>query len=142
MGKLINTDEFMEWVSSWFEWNSRWYPYSKSNDIPITELKYFLDQMDGVEAEPVKHGRWIGKSLDDSLPKCSVCGNVRWGGSLDFCMKFIPYCERCGAKMDENIWEEPEINPCRGCEDYDGKGGCKSNGGCGVRMDGKEDFYD
>lgn len=28
-------------------------------------------------------------------------------------------------------WEEPEINPCRGCMDYDGNGGCKSNGGCG-----------
>ena len=27
-------------------------------------------------------------------------------------------------------WEEPEINPCRGCTDYDGHGGCKSNGGC------------
>ena len=41
--------------------------------------------------------------------------------------------------IDENIvmgyWEEPEINPCRGCTDYDGHGGCKSNGGCGARMD-------
>ena len=27
-------------------------------------------------------------------------------------------------------WEEPETNPCRGCTDYDGHGGCKSNGGC------------
>ena len=27
-------------------------------------------------------------------------------------------------------WEEPEINPCRGCRDYDGRGGCISNGGC------------
>ena len=31
-------------------------------------------------------------------------------------------------------WEEPEINPCRGCDDYDGRGGCKSNGGCGAKM--------
>lgn len=29
-------------------------------------------------------------------------------------------------------WEEPEINPCRGCDDYDGVGGCKSHGGCGA----------
>lgn len=29
-------------------------------------------------------------------------------------------------------WEEPEINQCRGCDDYDGRGGCKSNGGCGA----------
>ena len=24
-----------------------------------------------------------------------------------------------------------DINPCRGCEDYDARDGCKSNGGCG-----------
>lgn len=29
-----------------------------------------------------------------------------------------------------NDWEEPEINPCRGCTDYVGQGGCTSNGGC------------
>ena len=45
-----------------------------------------------------------------------------------------------GAKMDEYEWQEPEIpyiNPCRGCDDYDGQGGCKSNGGCGtwIKMD-------
>lgn len=36
---------------------------------------------------------------------------------------------------DETEYEEPEINPCRGCEDYDSKGGCLSNGGCGERKD-------
>lgn len=34
-------------------------------------------------------------------------------------------------KLKAEEFEEPEINPCRGCEDYDGYGGCKSNGGCG-----------
>lgn len=38
---------------------------------------------------------------------------------------FIP-----GGAIIED-WEEPEINPCRGCTDYDGQGGCKSNGACG-----------
>jgi len=32
-------------------------------------------------------------------------------------------------------FDEPEINPCRGCPDYDGRGGCISNGGCGERKD-------
>ena len=37
-----------------------------------------------------------------------------------------------GQKNDKDAskCEELEINPCRGCEDYDGKGGCLSNGGC------------
>lgn len=37
-----------------------------------------------------------------------------------------------GHKMSGDDWEEPEINPCRGCGDYDGRGGCKSSGGCGA----------
>lgn len=36
------------------------------------------------------------------------------------------------AERSEDDWEEPEINPCRGCDDYDGRGGCKSHGGCGT----------
>lgn len=54
---------------------------------------------------------------------CSVCGRNADGE--------YPYCPNCGAKMDDD-WEEPEINPCRGCGDYDGRGGCKSRGGCGA----------
>ena len=26
--------------------------------------------------------------------------------------------------MNDDSWEEPEINPCRGCDDYDWHGGC------------------
>lgn len=43
------------------------------------------------------------------------------------------YC--AWGEKEEDAYEEPEINPCRGCEDYDGEGGCLSNGGCGVKMD-------
>lgn len=32
-------------------------------------------------------------------------------------------------------WEEPEINPCGSCQDYDGFGGCKSRGGCAERSE-------
>lgn len=42
---------------------------------------------------------------------------------------FPNFCPNCGADMRPQF-EEPEINPCRGCEDYDWKGGCKSKGGC------------
>lgn len=43
------------------------------------------------------------------------------------------------VKYETRIEEEPEINPCRGCEDYDGEGGCLSNGGCGAKMEEEED---
>jgi hypothetical protein len=39
------------------------------------------------------------------------------------------------SKMEEQEYAEPEINPCRGCSDYDGEGGCKSSGACGAKME-------
>lgn len=42
----------------------------------------------------------------------------------------------------ESDYKEPEINPCRGCEDYDGRGGCKSHDGCGEEMgEENENWY-
>lgn len=49
-----------------------------------------------VEAEPVKHGRWI--IIDDVekfLAKCSECGRVEDTRLIED----YPYCH-CGAKMD------------------------------------------
>lgn len=93
-----------------------------------------------VDAEPVRHGRWV----EDIMPitgavqvKCSNCGQVVYVA--------FNRCPHCGVKIDESKgetkereddYEELEINPCLGCEDYDGKGGCLSHGGC---AEGRED---
>lgn len=75
-----------------------------------------------------KRGKWIAVEYNDGTvhTECSVCGYGRG----------VPpvrnYCPNCGAKMDGDEWEEHKINPCLGCEDYDGRGGCKSHGGCGA----------
>ena len=70
-------------------------------------------------------------SDEDGNIKCSNCGSSEcWGN----------YCMDCGAKMDvvsEDDWEEPEINPCLGCDDYDGRGGCRSHGGCAMDEEDK-----
>lgn len=81
-----------------------------------------------IDAEPVMHGHW-----DEEMGGyiCSACE-----GYSVFATNYCPYC---GSKMEINEWEEPEINPCRGCIDYDGKGGCRSNGGCGVEINEVED---
>lgn len=88
--------------------------------------------------DPVKHGKWKTTPYTDydDAWECSACGCL-WtfieGTPKD---NGANYCPHCGARMD-NDWEEPEINPCRGCDDYDWHGGCKSHGGCGA--EGSED---
>lgn len=52
------------------------------------------------EVAPVVHGEWIGRSENDSAPFCSICGRTRYGSSLEYCKKYVPFCEYCGAKMD------------------------------------------
>lgn len=98
-----------------------------------TAFKYDLLDAPTVDAEPVKHGRWINHFDDiwpeESTMECSLCHKEQGMGMLD-----TNFCPNCGAKMDEDEWQEPEINPCRGCDDYDGRGGCKSNGGCGSEV--------
>ena len=76
---------------------------------------------------PIRHGHWEhGKDVFGVYYQCSECGSQYHIG-YEF-----NYCPECGAKMNKD-WDEPEINPCRGCTDYDGHGGCKSNGGCATR---------
>ena len=87
-----------------------------------------------IEIGIIRHGHWIEeRSIGDCCYKCSECGFIRDA----YLLEIGNYCPQCGAKMDDD-WEEPEINPCRGCTDYDGQGGCKSNGGCGAKRNGVE----
>lgn len=62
-----------------------------------------VKDMPAVEAEPVRHGKWIGISdgYADGYPvydewECSVCGTVFEDEKPDY-----KYCPNCGAKMDE-----------------------------------------
>lgn len=68
-------------------------------------LLYILDHnIPSVEAEPVRHGRWV-KYWDFDFAvkyKCSECGREVMVPmcSKDPVRKVFPYCH-CGAKMDE-----------------------------------------
>ena len=65
-------------------------------------LQSVIDELPTIEAEPVKHGRWIKEPgawhMHDTgevvnILKCSCCGSY---------FKNAPYkyCPKCGAKMD------------------------------------------
>lgn len=93
-----------------------------------------------------KKGKWDEQNVFDTedsdiaqmqSAKCSMCGKYHTTPYLYFFDNFN-YCPNCGADM-RGEYEEPEINPCRGCTDYAGGGRCRSNGGCGADMRGEDD---
>jgi len=61
-----------------------------------------LDDAPIIEAEPVKHGKWVN---DNGLYRCSVCNNFTITGwasciPIEQMNKTMKYCNNCGAKMD------------------------------------------
>lgn len=107
------------------------YFYDHMTDAAMAGAMNAIDEMPTID--PVKHGRWVGTEFDgyaDGYPvfyewACSNCGCVFEDDEPTY-----NYCPNCGARMDADDWEEPKINPCLGCEDYDGRGGCRSHGAC------------
>ena|GEM_PF-1177111 len=63
-----------------------------------------INRLPAIEAEPVRHGRWITK--DSSTAKCSCCG--WWQRTTMYYLpddipafsKCYRFCTSCGARMD------------------------------------------
>lgn len=103
MNKYIYTDELKSWVENWFYMHKNYHPYSKSNNIPITELYDILERIPTADVRENVHGEWI-KNEDRLGWHCSVCKvddlyAYSWNnetGKYDFQDN---YCPNCGAKM-------------------------------------------
>lgn len=86
--RLIDADKLVEYKASGFsdltEWQEGW------NDAIDT----IMGETPTVDAEPVRHGRWINCSeiFSDGDFECSVCQKRVWDNT--------DYCPFCGAKMD------------------------------------------
>ena len=93
--------------------------------------QYKKGYRDGL-SDAVKRGKWEPFDLTwgRSVYACSACGEA-FEVPTEMGKPIYTYCPKCGARMNDPL-EEPEITPCRGCEDYDWNGNCKSHGGCGA----------
>lgn len=72
-------------------------------DVPQI-IKDYCDAQPTIDAEPVRHGKWIPISSNNKwfdVSKCSVCGKQYSLYPLDY-----NYCPHCGAKMDAERKEE------------------------------------
>jgi hypothetical protein len=84
MTRLIDADALKERIIT---------PRANGKDL-ITEL---IDSMPTIDAEPVRHGKWIGYAGTIGN-ECSVCG--KWIDVLQGTAE-MNYCPNCGARMDK-----------------------------------------
>ena len=89
-----------------------WLESQGCTEITMCERKQrdadILSELPTIDAEPVRHGRWIIKSNPENgwyQITCSECGEDET--TVAPCIGFMPnvkviwdYCPNCGAKMD------------------------------------------
>ena len=73
-------------------------------DLKNEHLRIMLDHFATVDAEPVRHGRWVPTIYDGYADECPVyneweCSECRFECDGDV-EPPLNYCPKCGAKMD------------------------------------------
>lgn len=97
--------------------------------VPLDEIDSVIDKAPTIDAEPVRHGRWIRNDLGETY--CSECNNripfvecfdfypdccmddddMQWNEEIDK----TNYCPNCGAKMDAKDNNAPTNEPNKIC---------------------------
>lgn len=81
--------------------------FTEGYNFAVCEIKENLQSLPAIEAEPVRHGRWIPTEYDayaDGAPvwnkfECSECGHEH-SGEED---TLTAFCPDCGALMDGGV---------------------------------------
>ena len=70
----------------------------KDMDIVLANhnVEDWIDEQPTVEAEPVRHGKWVNKNWNWY---CSECDKPGYKGHIP-AEPDLDYCPNCGAKMD------------------------------------------
>ncbi len=80
---------------------------STSKDYTLLSIARYISIQPTIDAEPVKHGKWVKDGEASALYKCSKCGTLCSLVGYANCIpieqmnKTMKYCNNCGAKMDE-----------------------------------------
>ena len=95
MPRYIDADKFHEWVYP--NWS-----YCAQNDDDFHDA---IDAQPTADVAPVAHAFWICKSVDDNDNGEYTCSRCGCGEEHSISCE-VPYCWRCGAKMDGVIYNE------------------------------------
>lgn len=83
------------------ERNYRTYNLDDAYDDGYDDAMFDINHMPTVEAEPVRHGKWIRWRDLNGIKRCKCSECIVSYGNMD-----TPYCPNCGAKMDGERKEE------------------------------------
>ena len=101
-GDLISRKEFLEAIDERERIARKYVPYIQDDELRPTlkSLREFINNRPDVDAEPVRHGRWIQFKAAPSYHYCSYCKSTN--KMTMSCNKYVllKYCPNCGAKMD------------------------------------------
>ena len=67
----------------------------------VRDIRHTINEMPTADVEPVRHGRWEKTGWQRGISyeyRCSECKHRIWKKKTQ---KLPNYCEKCGAKMDE-----------------------------------------
>lgn len=107
--RLINADDFIKEIFNRCEAAIKWGINAiadHNEEIKIRaeqaiatfcEASLTAKKMPTIEAEPVKHGKWI---WEECVYKCSNCSHKAYGNILECMDGTYKYCPNCGARME------------------------------------------
>lgn len=106
--KLIDLDEAIDAIEStnWYHINDCGEPSEGADGdesalYKATDIYKAIGEVPVMDAEPVRHGRWI--DIDSQMytwkVRCDQCGHER--SMMSTQGRYPKYCENCGAKMGE-----------------------------------------
>lgn len=107
MGRLIDADDLERYIDNCDfcdrcpDASPRCQIDCEMPDFLTKRWKRVIDEQSTVDAEPVKHGKWIdeGYYADYSNYKAWHCSKCNWH-MLAYDDELFSYCPMCGAKMD------------------------------------------
>ena len=83
---------------------------SLKDAIYIDGVMAVIETLLAADVEPVRHGRWIGKRLDNFKKYQVTCSECGWIGIENYDSYVDPsdfnYCPNCGANME---YEEDDL---------------------------------
>lgn len=96
--RLIDADLPRGRMESLYEYHLEMHNFSA--DGAVCDCLEILDEAPTIDAEPVRHGRWVTPTViggyEFGVPHCSACDGIPAGVYVH-----TDYCPHCGAKMDE-----------------------------------------